>query len=53
MVLVGVDYWTDRLPAWPLLQRLAGDRPMAEAIHCVDDIDEAADLLTAPAHADS
>ena len=53
MVLVGVDYWTERLPAWPLLQRLAGDRPMAEVIHCVDDIAEAADLLTAPARADS
>jgi hypothetical protein len=29
MVLVGVDYWTEQLPAWPLLQRLAADRPMA------------------------
>ena len=53
LVLVGVDYWTERLPAWPLLQRLAGDRPMADAIHRVDDIAVAADLLTAPVHADS
>ena len=29
MVLVGTDYWTEQLPAWPLLQRLAADRPMA------------------------
>ena len=49
LVLVGVDHWTERLPAWPLLQRLAGERPMAEAIHCVDDIAEAADLLVSPA----
>ncbi len=53
LVLVGVDYWTERLPAWPLLQRLAGDRPMAEAIHCVDDIAMAADLLAASVRADS
>ena len=53
MVLVGVDYWTERLPAWPLLQRLAADRPMAAAVHCVDDIAEAADLLAVPAAADS
>ena len=48
LVLVGVDHWTDRLPAWPLLQRLAADRPMATAIHCVDTIAEAADLLARP-----
>jgi predicted Rossmann-fold nucleotide-binding protein len=52
LVLVGVDYWTERLPAWPLLQRLAGDRPMAEAIHCVDDIAAATDLLATPVRAD-
>ena len=53
LVLVGVDYWTEQLPAWPLLQRLAADRPMAGAIHCVDDIAEAADLLAGPAAGDS
>jgi predicted Rossmann-fold nucleotide-binding protein len=46
LVLVGVDYWTERLPAWPLLQRLAADRPMAAAMHCVDTVAEAADLLS-------
>ena len=51
MVLVGVDYWTERLPAWPLLRRLAADRPMAGAIHCVDDIAEATDLLVGAAAA--
>lgn len=47
LVLVGVDHWTDRLPAWPLLQALAGDRPMAAVVHCVDSVAEAADLLLA------
>ena len=27
MVLVGVDYWTETLPAWPLLQRLGAGPP--------------------------
>jgi predicted Rossmann-fold nucleotide-binding protein len=45
MVLLGVDYWTDTLPAWPLLQRLAAGRPMAEVIHCTDDIASVLDLL--------
>ena len=45
MVLVGTDYWTIRLPAWPLLQRLAEGRAMADAVHCVDDVAEAAELL--------
>ena len=26
LVLVGVDYWTNQLPAWPLLRQL-GSRP--------------------------
>ena len=28
MVLVGARYWTEELPAWPLLQALARGRPM-------------------------
>jgi predicted Rossmann-fold nucleotide-binding protein len=45
MILVGVEYWTQILPAWPLLQRLGQDRPMGNAIACVDDVDEALRLL--------
>ena len=45
MILVGVDYWTNLLPAWPLLQQLAAGRPMGEVTHCVDDIATAVDLL--------
>jgi hypothetical protein len=49
MVLLGVDYWSQTLPAWPLLQRLGTGRPMAEVIHCTDDIASVLDLLvTAP-----
>jgi predicted Rossmann-fold nucleotide-binding protein len=36
MVLVGVDHWTEELPAWPLLEALAAGRPMAERVHLVD-----------------
>ena len=46
MVLVGTEYWTDAVPAWPLLQRLAADRPMGRRIHLVDSAGEAAALLT-------
>ncbi len=46
MVLVGVEHWTHRVPAWPLLQRLAEDRTMAGRIHLVDTIEEAAELVS-------
>jgi predicted Rossmann-fold nucleotide-binding protein len=36
MVLVGVDHWTEELPAWPLLEALAAGRPMARRVHLVD-----------------
>jgi predicted Rossmann-fold nucleotide-binding protein len=45
MVLVGASYWTEELPAWPLLQRLARGRPMAGHVHLVDSPSEAVDLL--------
>jgi predicted Rossmann-fold nucleotide-binding protein len=40
MVLVGVDYWTQELPVWPLLKALAADRAMEHALHLVDDPDD-------------
>jgi predicted Rossmann-fold nucleotide-binding protein len=46
MVLVGVDYWTRTVPAWPLLQALAAGRPMEEHVHLVDTVDEAAALFS-------
>ncbi len=46
MVLVGADYWTREVPAWPLLSRLAASRPMARAVHLVDTVDDAVALVT-------
>jgi hypothetical protein len=36
MVFVGREYWTKALPAWPLVNALAADRPFAGEIHLVD-----------------
>ena len=47
MVLVGASYWTETLPAWPLLAALAAGRPMEQHVHLVDTVEEAADLLLA------
>lgn len=45
MVLVGRDYWTSAVPAWPLLQALARGRAMETHIHLVDTVDDAAALI--------
>lgn len=45
MVLVGATYWTQTLPAWPLLRRLARGKPMEPHVHLVDSPAEAVDLL--------
>ncbi|GHE75047.1 hypothetical protein GCM10018785_49220 [Streptomyces longispororuber] len=47
MVLVDREHWTTRLPAWPLLQALAKDRPMARRVTLVDTVAEAAGALAA------
>ncbi|MEO7587995.1 MAG: Rossmann fold nucleotide-binding protein [Arachnia sp.] len=41
LVLVGSEQWGRMLPAWPLLQSLARDRPMGKAIALVDTVEEA------------
>ena len=46
LILVGVNHWTNTLPAWPLLRALAYSRPMATTIHLVDTASEAGILLT-------
>jgi predicted Rossmann-fold nucleotide-binding protein len=46
MVLVGRRYWTTEVPAWPLLESLAHGRAMAPVVHLVDDLEEAADLVS-------
>ncbi len=45
MVLVGREYWSATLPAWPLLEALAAGRAMADAIHLVDHAEDAVALL--------
>lgn len=46
MILLGRTYWTEVLPAWPLLQTLARGRPMERHVHLVDDVDEVVALVT-------
>ncbi|USQ83755.1 LOG family protein [Streptomyces phaeoluteigriseus] len=45
MVLVNRAHWTERLPAWPLLRKLAGGRSMEDRIALVDRIEEAPEAL--------
>ncbi|QYJ04608.1 hypothetical protein KUV85_02710 [Nocardioides panacisoli] len=45
MVLVGRAHWTEELPAWPLLESLARGRAMADHVHLVDTVEEAAALF--------
>jgi predicted Rossmann-fold nucleotide-binding protein len=45
MILVGTTYWTETLPAWPLLQSLARGRAMESHVHLADTVDDAAELL--------
>ncbi len=45
VVLVGREHWTTHLPVFPLLQALARDRTMADRVHLVDSVDEAAAVL--------
>ncbi len=45
LVLVGRDHWTERLPVWPLLRALGEGRRMGGALHLVDTVHEAAELV--------
>lgn len=45
IVLVDRHHWTDHLPVHPLLRALGRDRAMADAVHLVDTVEEAAQLL--------
>lgn len=45
MVLVGRDFWTEEVPAWPLLRALAVGRPFEGQVHLVDSTDEVAAAL--------
>lgn len=45
MILLGRTYWTETYPAWPLLERLARDRPMEPHVHLVDSLDEVVEVI--------
>jgi predicted Rossmann-fold nucleotide-binding protein len=45
LLLLGVEFWTETVPAWPLLHGLAGGRRLAGAIHLVDTAEEALGVL--------
>jgi len=45
MVLVGTTYWTETLPAWPLLRALARGHAMESHVHLVETVDQAAELF--------
>ena len=45
MVLVGRAHWTEDVPAWPLLEKLARGRPMEGHVHLVDTVEEAAAVV--------
>lgn len=45
MVFLGTSHWRDTIPAVPLLEKLAGDRPYARLLHVADDPHTIVDLL--------
>ena len=47
VVLVGREHWTQVVPVWPALTALASGRAMAEHLHLVDSVDEAAEVVLA------
>lgn len=46
LVLVGTRHWRDRLPVAALLSALGAGRSMADAVHVVDDVEAALDVVT-------
>jgi hypothetical protein len=45
MVLVGREYWTETVPAWPLLASLARGRVMESFVPLVETVEDAANLI--------
>ncbi|GAB47492.1 LOG family protein [Mobilicoccus pelagius] len=47
LVLVDVEHWTRTVPVWDALRGLSAGRPVADVLHLVDDLGEAAEIVTA------
>ena len=47
MILLGVDYWTNQKPVWPVLDVLSAGRPYRDLIVLTDDEDEVVERLLA------
>ena len=45
LVLVGREHWSHGIPVWPALQALGGGRSMGAAVHLVDDVAEAVEVV--------
>lgn len=45
MVFVGIEFWTETLPVWPLISMLGRGRTLGERIKLVEEVDEAAEYL--------
>lgn len=45
IILVGRHHWTEHLPVWPLLRALGVGREMADQVHLVDTVEDAAALF--------
>lgn len=45
LVLLGRNFWTKQLPAWPLLQAVMRDRPGEAGIAVVDSVEEALEFI--------
>ncbi len=45
LILLGVEHWTQVLPAWPLVEALAAGRALADRVHLCRSIDEVLALL--------
>ena len=48
MVFVGEEYWTQELPAWPLVSALAAGRRLEKEVHLVADTAQAVPALLGP-----
>lgn len=45
LVLVGTEHWTRTVPVWPAIEALGRERALGRAVHLVDTVAEAAELV--------